>query len=130
MSIYARQQVIRMARKRWRRVVPYFYTVWPVLCIIPHLARSSRNAAVVPLTLSLFHSLSLLSFSLAPTFLSPPVSNTTTPSVLSSSYPLQTACAPPAPCRCDADRDQHTLHSNPPSQMYLISLLTLSFSKN
>lgn len=33
-----------MVRKRWRRVAPYFYTVWPLLCIIPHLARSSRDA--------------------------------------------------------------------------------------
>lgn len=29
-----------MVRKRWRGVAPYFYTVWPLLCIIPHLARS------------------------------------------------------------------------------------------
>lgn len=29
-----------MVRKRWRRVAPYFYTVWPLLCIIQHLARS------------------------------------------------------------------------------------------
>ena len=36
--------VIRMVRKRWRGVAPYFYTVWPLLCIIPHLARSSRDA--------------------------------------------------------------------------------------
>lgn len=42
---YESLKVIRMSRKRWRRVAPYFYTVWPVLCIIPHLARSSRNAA-------------------------------------------------------------------------------------
>lgn len=33
-----------MVRKRWRGVAPYFYTVWPLLCIIPHLARSSRDA--------------------------------------------------------------------------------------
>lgn len=37
-------QVIRMVRKRWRGVAPYFYTVWPLLCIILHLARSSRDA--------------------------------------------------------------------------------------
>lgn len=36
--------VIRMVRKRWRGVAPYFYTVWPLLYIIPHLARSSRDA--------------------------------------------------------------------------------------
>lgn len=36
--------VIRMVRKRWRGVAPYFYTVWPLFCIIPHLARSSRDA--------------------------------------------------------------------------------------
>lgn len=35
--------VIRMVRKRWRGVAPYFYTVWPLLCIIPHLARSSSE---------------------------------------------------------------------------------------
>lgn len=39
-----RGEVIRMVRKRWRGVAPYFYTVWPLLCIIPHLARSSRDA--------------------------------------------------------------------------------------
>jgi len=36
-----KEGVIRMVRKRWRGVAPYFYTVWPLLCIIPHLARSS-----------------------------------------------------------------------------------------
>lgn len=40
-----KEGVIRMVRKRWRGVAPYFYTVWPLLCIIPHLARSSRDAA-------------------------------------------------------------------------------------
>lgn len=39
-----KEGVIRMVRKRWRGVAPYFYTVWPLLCIIPHLARSSRDA--------------------------------------------------------------------------------------
>lgn len=38
--------VIRMVRKRWRGVAPYFYTVWPLFCIIPHLARSSRDAGL------------------------------------------------------------------------------------
>lgn len=39
-----KKRVIRMVRKRWRGVAPYFYTVWPLFCIIPHLARSSRDA--------------------------------------------------------------------------------------
>lgn len=39
-----KEGVIRIVRKRWRGVAPYFYTVWPLLCIIPHLARSSRDA--------------------------------------------------------------------------------------
>lgn len=34
-----------MVRKRWRRVAPYFYTVWPLFCIIPHLARTTYRDA-------------------------------------------------------------------------------------
>lgn len=36
-------KVIRMVRKRWRGDAPYFSTVWPLLCIIPHLARARAS---------------------------------------------------------------------------------------